>query len=196
MSKEISTGRLTREVPSAELCGINGQKWRREPSRWGRDALNHGGVDFDSHRSLQHFDGHEELPNIPFPEQNPFKSLQRAASEPDSVTAFQEGVRFRLERTSNHSSDGLNLRAGNHRALAAESQDTVNPGVVRIGCQRSEWAVEEYVARGRGEGTAACPDLSSGEPLCTEEERLRSFTGQNAGYIFFVLVTRMHRVPC
>src|SRR6266436_5857473 len=110
MSKEISTGRLTREVPSAELCGINGQKWRREPSRWGRDALHHGGVDFDSHRSLQHFDGYEELPHTPLAEQDPFKPLQRARSEPDSVTAFQERVGLCLEGASNHSSDRLNFR--------------------------------------------------------------------------------------
>jgi len=196
MCKEISTGRLTREVPSAELCGINGQKWRREPSRWGRDALNHGGVDFDSHRSLQHFDGHEELPNIPFPEQNPFKSLQRAASEPDSVTAFQERVRFRLERTSNHSSDGLNLRAGNHRALAAESQDTVNPRSGQDWLPALEWAVEEYVAREEGKGQLLVPIFPAVNRCVQRKKGFESFTGQNAGYIFFVLVTRMHRVPC
>jgi len=80
--------------------------------------------------------------------------------------------------------------------LAAESQDTVNPRSGQDWLPALEWAVEEYVAREEGKGQLLVPIFPAVNRCVQRKKGFESFTGQNAGYIFFVLVTRMHRVPC
>jgi hypothetical protein len=120
-------------------------KWR-EPRLRAINPLHHVSVDFHGHRSLQHFHGQEELPQILLAEQDPFKSLEWACVDPDPIAAFDERVRFSSEGTLNHPSDSLNFGAGDHGRLPAESYYSVNSRGGKNWQPTFDWAAEEYVA--------------------------------------------------
>jgi hypothetical protein len=71
----------------------------------------------------------------------------------------------------------------------------VNPRSGQDRLPALEWAAEEYVAGEEGKGKLLVPIFPAVNSSVERKKGFESLTGQNAGYIFFVLVTRMHRIP-
>jgi len=103
--------------------------------------------------------------------------LQRAASEPDQVAAFQERVGFCFEGTPNHSSDRLNFRRRDHGPLPSESQDTVNPRSGQDWLPAFERAAEENIAREEGKGKLLISIFPTVDSGVKRKEGLESFVG-------------------
>jgi len=159
------------------------------------DRLDHGGVHFHRHRTLQHLDRQQEFTPILLAEQEPFQSLQRTHGNPDPITTLKVGVRLYGGRTLHHPANRIDLRIGYAGRLSPAPHHGVDAGSAEDGEPLFKGAAQEDVTWEEGERNP----LNTVLPLmggCIErQEGFKPFPRQGLLDTLFVLMAGVKSIP-